>query len=117
MPFRFEGLEIWHLARRSAGSVYQVTAGFPGHEQYGLASQMNRAANSISLNIAEGAGRSTSTDFNRFLGIAVGSTFEVVAGSFLALDRGYVDRQAHDGLYREAENLARQINSFRRTLR
>jgi four helix bundle protein len=117
MPFRFESLDIWHQARKFAGLAYQVTARFPDHEQYGLASQMNRAANSISLNIAEGAGRDTSTDFNRFLGIAVGSIFEVVAGSFLALDRGYIERQVHDDLYREAESLARKINSFRRTLR
>ncbi len=91
-------------------------AGFPEHEKFSLTSQMIRAANSISLNIAEGAGRDTNLDFNRFLGIAVGSAFEVVSASFIALRQGYVTEQAQQDLYRKAEKLAKGINSFRQTL-
>lgn len=80
------------------------------------ASQMIRAANSVSLNIAEGAGRDTDTEFNRFLGIAVGSIFEVASASFIAVDQGYMTSDEQQELYREAEKLARSINSFRRTL-
>ena len=54
MAFRFESLDIWHLARAYAGKVYVLTSRFPRHEDYGLRSQMNRAVNSINLNIAEG---------------------------------------------------------------
>ena len=54
MAFRFETLDIWHMARAYASQVYSVTAKFPRHEDYGLRSQMNRAVNSISLNITEG---------------------------------------------------------------
>jgi four helix bundle protein len=43
MPFRFESLDIWHMARAYAMKVYAVTAKFPRHEDYGLKSQMNRA--------------------------------------------------------------------------
>jgi hypothetical protein len=56
MAFRFESLEIWQRARTYATSIYQATARFPRHEDYGLKSQLNRAVNSISLNIAEGSG-------------------------------------------------------------
>ena len=59
MPFRFEGLEIWHLARAFIDLIYEVTARFPRSELYGLTSQMNRAAHSIALNIAEGSGLTT----------------------------------------------------------
>jgi four helix bundle protein len=99
MPFRFEGLKIWHQAREFSDEVYRLVAGFPDHERYSLTSQMTRAANSISLNIAEGSGRDTDMDFNRFLGIAIGSAFEVVSASYLALDRGYVDPKAQNVLY------------------
>ncbi len=116
MAFRFEGLEIWQQARDLSDSVYRITANFPEHERYSLVSQMARAANSVSLNIAEGAGRDTYTDFNRFLGIAVGSAFEVASASFIALDRGYISSRVHEQLYAQAECLARMINSFRRTL-
>jgi len=90
MPFRFESLEIWHRAREYSARIYEVTAKFPSHELYGLASQMNRSANAPSLLFAEGAGLDTDALFNHRLGLAVGETCEVVAGSFLALDRKYI---------------------------
>lgn len=39
MPFRFESLDIWHMARAYATKIYTVTAKFPRHEDYGLRSQ------------------------------------------------------------------------------
>lgn len=117
MPFRFESLDIWHMTRAYATKVYAVTAKFPRHEDYGLKSQMNRAVNSISLNIAEGSGKRSNKSFDYHLDIAVGSTFEVVGASFLALDRGYVTEQEHKVLYDEGERLGKSINAFRRTLR
>ena len=116
MPFRFESLTIWHQARSFSNRIYEVTACFPDVERYSLISQMTRAANSVSLNIAEGAGRDTDIDFNRFLGIAMGSIFEVISASFIALDRGYIDSNLQEAIYLEGEVLAKSINSFRRTL-
>lgn len=117
MAFRFEGLEIWRLARAYAGEVYAITASFPPEERYGLATQLDRAVNSIALNIAEGAGQSTNRQFNHYLGIAVGSVFEVVAGLFLAEDRGYITEETRRQLYEEGDKLGRKINAFRKTLR
>jgi len=97
--------------------VYAITARFPRHEDYGLRSQMNRAVNSISLNIAEGSAKSSNKAFDYQLETAVGSTFEVVSASFLALDRGYITEQEQKMLYDEGEKLAKSINAFRRTLR
>ena len=53
MPFWFESLDIWRAARAYATKVYAVIARFPGHEDHGLGSHMNRPVNSISLNITE----------------------------------------------------------------
>ena len=116
MAFRFESLEIWQRARAYATSIYQATDSFPRHEDYGLRSQLNRAVNSVSLNIAEGSGRGTNRAFNAHLDIAVGSAFEVVSGLFLALDRGYIDEPTHRRLYEEGEILGKSINAFRKTL-
>lgn len=117
MPFRFEGLDIWHKARAYAGRVYRLTARFPRQEDYGLTSQINRAANSIALNIAEGSAKGTGKAFDYHLSVAVGSVFEVVSAGFLALDRGYITPEEHQTLYDEGEQLAKSINAFRRTLR
>jgi len=117
VPFRYESLEIWHKARAFATKVYAATAKFPRHEDYGLRSQMNRAVNSIGLNIAEGSAKSTNKAFDYHLEIAVGSAFEVVSASFLAFDRGYIAEQERKELYDDGERLAKSINAFRNTLR
>ena len=116
MAFRFENLDIWHLARAYATRVYAITAKFPRHEDYGLRSQMNRAVNSISINIAEGSAKNSNKAFDYHLEISVGSTFEVVGASFLALERGYITKREQELLYNEGERLARAINAFRNTL-
>ncbi len=116
MPFRFEGLEIWRTARGYAARVHAEIARFPRHEDYGLRSQMSRAANSIALNIAEGAARTTSRAFDYYLEVAAGSVFEVVAAAALALDRHYVTEEQYQTLYEDGERLAKSINSFRATL-
>jgi len=115
MPFRFESLEIWHKARAYATKVYAVTAKFPRHEDYGLRSQMNRAVNSVGLNIAEGSAKSTNKAFDYHLEIAVGST-KVVGASFLSLDRGYIAEQEQHELYDDGERLRKSINAFRNAL-
>lgn len=117
MPFRFESLDIWHMARTYATKVYALTARFPRRENYGLTSQLNRAANSIALNIAEGAGKNSDRAFDYHLDVAVGSIFEVVSGSFLALDRGSITEQEQRRLYDDGEQLGKSINAFRKTLR
>ena len=116
MAFRFETLEIWQMARDYATRVYTLTAKFPRHEDYGLKSQLNRAANSISLNIAEGSAKSSNKAFDCQLEIALGSTYEVVAGAFLAKDRAYVTESEHERLYETGQRIAKGINAFRNTL-
>jgi four helix bundle protein len=116
MAFRFENLDIWHMAKTYASKVYAITAKFPRHEDYGLRSQMNRAVNSISLNIAEGSAKNSNKAFDYYLEISVGSTFEVDGASFLALERSYITKQEQELLYSEGERLAKAINAFRNTL-
>jgi four helix bundle protein len=70
-------LEVWKQGMELAKEVYQVTAGFPSSELYGLVSQMRRSAVSIVSNIAEGAARNPDKDSIHFLYIALGSIAEL----------------------------------------
>jgi four helix bundle protein len=117
MSFRFEGLEIWHRAREFSARIHEITVKFPRHEVYALADQINRAADAVSLLIAEGSGLQTNALFSHRLGLAVGETFEVVSGSFLALDRRYINPEDQAQIYEWGNALARKINSFRNTLK
>jgi len=78
---------------------------------------MNRAANAVSLLIAEGSGLETNALFNHRLGLAAGEVFETVSGSFLALDRKYIAAEKQAEIYEWGDELARKINAFRNTLR
>lgn len=116
MAFRFETLEIWQTASSYAEKVYAVTSKFPRHEDYRLKSQMNRAVNSISLNLAEGTAKSSNKAFDYHFEIVLGSIYEVVAGSVPARDREYITEVEHNALYEDGQRLARSINAFRNTL-
>ena len=116
MAFRFEGLEIFHLAIDFSAKAYEKVRKFPSEERFDLTSQTRRAANSIVLNIAEGSGRGTKRDFSHFLDVALGSTFETVTCFFLAEKHGYISKQDLEEMKREGESLSKKINSFKSTL-
>jgi len=86
-----ERLEAWKSAMELVEEIYRVTAVFPAHEQYGLVSQMRRAAVSIRSNVAEGAGREGNREFSRFLSIARGSLSELDTQHQIAIRLGYVN--------------------------
>lgn len=77
---------------------------------------MNRAVNSIGLNIAEGSAKGSNKAFDYHLEVAIGSTFEVAAASFFAVDNAYISNEEQKALYAEGQKLARSINAFRNTL-
>jgi four helix bundle protein len=70
-------LLAFQLADELALLVYRETTGFSKEEMFGLTSQIRRAAVSVASNIAEGCGRSTDTDFLKFLDMANGSLREL----------------------------------------
>lgn len=70
-------LQVWQLSVQFVKTVYELTAYFPKEEQFGLVSQMRRAAVSVPSNIAEGAGRSGKREWIRFLYISLGSLSEL----------------------------------------
>ena len=55
MAFKFEGLRTWQLSMDLAKRVNEIADRFPKKELYNLSFQSRRAADSVSLNIAEGS--------------------------------------------------------------
>jgi len=77
MPQDFHDLTVWQRAIDLTVCIYKLTQKFPKEETYGLVSQLRRASVSVASNIAEGRGRLNPAEFRQFLGIALGSTFEI----------------------------------------
>ena len=86
----FRKYAVWNLAMELATDIYDYTANFPKEEKYGLAGQIQRAAVSISSNIAEGASRKSEVEFIHFLEIALGSAFELETQLIIANRVGYI---------------------------
>ena len=74
----YHQLDIWKRAMDYAVAIYEFVACLPEHEKYNLASQLRRAVTSAPLNIAEGCGAASNTEFARFLGFAYRSLKEVI---------------------------------------
>ena len=112
-------LQAFQLADELALDVYRVTAGFPKSEQFGLVSQMRRAAVSAASNIVEGCARRTQADYLRFLDIAFGSFRELEYQVSLAHRLDYLRADAYELLQTKcietSKVLAGLIRSLRRT--
>ena len=111
----FEELIVWQKAMEFAEAVYKIQRKLPREETYGLGDQIRRAVVSIPSNIAEGCGRETDADFQRFLSIARGSLFEVRTQLDLAVRLGYV-KLPEDTLL-QVDEIGRMLNSLIRRIR
>lgn len=88
----FKKYEVWQLSHENVLFVYRnILPKMPASEKFDLTSQIKRAAYSISLNIAEGAGRNTDKDFASFLDNALGSAQEVEYALLLIKDLEYIN--------------------------
>ena len=103
----FRDYPVWNEAVDYATYVYEVTGQMPWFEKKGLCDQLQRAAVSISSNIAEGAARSSDADFAHFLDFALGSAFEVETQLKIAKNVGYFDNLDVDN---RNDNLNDNIN-------
>src|SRR5258708_8633321 len=86
-------LLVYAKAKSLAAEAYQLTAGFPSQERFGLISQVRRAAVSIGANIAEGCGRSGNRALCAFLYNAMGSASELEFHLELAIELHFCDEE------------------------
>jgi four helix bundle protein len=108
----YRDLIVWQKAMSLVTFVYKATANFPQQEQYGLTSQMRRAAVSIPSNIAEGYGRFSKNEFCRFLEIAKGSLLELQTQMEIASNLDYVDDSALNTCFTSGDEVAKLITSL-----
>jgi len=113
----FEDLPVWKSAKELAILIYKITSRGNFSRDSGLRDQIQRAAVSVSSNIAEGFERGTKQELIQFLYIARGSCGELRSQLFIARDIGYFDSKEFDGLYNGAKKVSKQISGFIEYLR
>ena len=110
-------LRAFELADQFALKVYESTRDFPREEQFGLTSQLRRAAVSVPSNIVEGCARATNADFVRFLDIAYGSSSEANYQVSLAVRLGFLTEEQHSELRSLGDETAKVLAGLIRSLR
>ena len=114
---RFEDIEAWKAARELTQAIYRLTARGKFAKDFGLRDQIQRAAVSIMANVSEGFDSNSDDEFVRFLRYALRSGTEVQSHLYVALDQAYIDRDAFDSLYNQADKVRSIISGFIRYLR
>jgi len=110
-------LRAFELADEIVLMVYRMTAGFPKEEQYGLTSQIRRAAVSVPSNIVEGCARDSQAEYFRFLTIAFGSLRELRYQLGLSNRLEYLRVENWRMIEQKIEESEKVMNSLIRSLR
>lgn len=111
--YSFRDLAVWQKSFKLTKDIYTYTSQLPKSEQFGITSQIQRAAVSIPSNIAEGQQRHNSKEFNQFLGIAKGSAAELETQLLLASDIYGLDCV---DLVKELHSVQKMLASLARTI-
>ncbi len=110
--YSFENVVAWQKAHAFALLAYRASQQFPLTERFGLCDQFQRAAVSVSANIAEGYKKLSKADKLRFFNIAQGSLEECRNYILLVRDLGYISLPDFDVLRASLEETSKFLNLY-----
>ena len=113
----FEDLEVYQVARGFRKAMYRVARRLPEEEKFALASQIRRAAVSLTNNIAEGHGRFHFLEQIKFMLQARGSLEELLDDLNVCTDETYLPEGEIQKLKSEGWRVHKLINGYIRFLR
>lgn len=114
--FRFLKFKVYQDAKVFYRYIVKITKRYP-REFWELGDQKRRSALSVILNIAEGAGKNSDKEFNRYLNNALGSINECAAGIDVAYDAESISLEERNNLLEEAKHIADQLGGFSKKLK
>lgn len=108
----FKELRVWQEAKGLAVNIYKLTSNGNLSKDFGLKDQMQRAAISVSSNIAEGYERGGKKEFIRFLVIARASTSELRSQLEIAHEIGFILTDGFEGLDDKCQKVGSMITKL-----
>ena len=112
-----KNLDVWKKGMQLVVKVYKATSGFPRSEEFGLSSQMRRAAVSVPSNIAEGLARRTDKEKVQFLFVSQGSLSELDTQIEMSKMLGFVDEDTHRVIESEVLTVQKLLSGLIRSIR
>ena len=115
--FRFLDWQVYRDARKLFVLLLSIVKKLPKEYRFEIGSQITRAGFSVVLNIAEGSGKHSDGELNRFFDIALGSLFEVVAAVDTLRETALVEETTFKEVEQLAESISDQLGGFKRKIR
>ena len=112
----FKELKVWKAGLELAKIIFAISRSFPAEEKYVLTSQILRAAISVPSNIAEGCGRKSEKEFNQFLNIALGSSFELETQVIIAMEFNYITKEKSEHICSQVIEVQKMIYGLQKSL-
>ncbi len=116
MSFRFLHFKVYHDGKTLYRTTIHITGTFSPDYRH-LGEQMRRASLSIILNIAEGSGKTSDRDFNRYLQNALGSVNELAATYDIAHSQSLITGVDYALIEEKLLEIQRQLGGFSKQLR
>jgi four helix bundle protein len=109
-------LIVWQRSMQLVDRIYDIARELPARENFGLFSQLTRAAVSVPANIAEGRARSTAKDFAHFLVLARSSLMELDTLLEIAVRRHYIGPEVASPACGEIQELSKMLSTLRKRI-
>src|SRR3990172_4414982 len=113
---RFLGWQVYKDAKELFQSVYNIVKKLPKDISYGLGNQLIKSSFSVILNIAEGSGKKSDKELNRYFDISIGSLNETVAGMDVLHDNHFINKEDFNLIAKSAESISKQLGGFKKKL-
>jgi four helix bundle protein len=113
---KYQDLKVYQKALIYTIAVRSATKDFPKEELYSLTSQFKRAADSIVLNITEGAGNYSDKEFARFLTYSVRSGFECKGCIEIAFINRYISEEIKQHLLGDVNEIIAMLDGLYKSL-
>lgn len=114
--FRFLEWEVYKDSKALFAQVLEIVQRLPREHRYELGGQITRSAFSIVLNIAEGSGKSSDRELNRFIDVALGSANETLAAIDVFHDNNFITEEKFGEIYRRLDSISNQLGGFKRQI-
>lgn len=108
-------MEVWKAARDLRHESYKLAKALPDIEKFSMASQIRRAASSVTANLAEGFGRYGYQENAQSCRLVRGSLFELRDHLTTCVDEGYLSATEGKKLDALAQSVGRLLNGYLRS--
>jgi four helix bundle protein len=114
--FRFLNWQVYKEAKQLFSFILKIIKKLPKEYRFELGSQIIKCAFSIILNIAEGSGKTSDKELNRFIEISLGSVNELLAAVDVLRDNKFITDKEFEEVYKITTSISNQLGGFKKKL-